>query len=110
MTKYYYTSLITFFILFSAAIGFVLYQTKPSWVTKPNINGDKYDWYNLILLSLLGGLTLSLIILILYTPTNDSKPTIVKKEKPVTKTKKGNKKPDKKVEIKTYATEASSIF
>lgn len=105
MTKYYYTSLITFFILFSTVIGFVLYQTKPSWVTKPNINGDKYDWYNLIFLSLLGGLTLSLIILILYTPTN----------KNISNTIKIAAKPEKsKTKAETIGnsttTEASSIF
>lgn len=106
MTKYYFTSLITFFILFSAAIGFILYQTKPSWVTKPNINGDTYDWYILILLSLWGGLTLSLIVLILYKPTGKSELPAVKKEKPATKSKKSNKKP----EIATSTTEVSSIF
>jgi len=94
--------------LFSAAIGFVLYQTKPSWVTKPNINGDKYDWYNLILLSLLGGLTLSLIVLILYTPTNEHTPNIIKKVKPGTKTKKSNKKAETISSSST--TEVSSIF
>lgn len=104
MNKYYYTSLIVFFILFSLAIGFVLYQTKPSWVIIPNINGDKYDWYNLVLLSLLGGLTLSLIVLIVYTP---DKPKIT--TSPSSKKVKGKAKPSQSKTI-TPVIETSSIF
>lgn len=105
MIKYYYTSLIAFFVLFSLAIGFVLYQTKPSWVMIPNINGDKYDWYNLILLSLLGGLTLSLIVLIVYTP---DRPKITTSPS----SKKNKNKSTKQVQEKpsTSVIETSSIF
>jgi len=90
--------------LFSTVIGFVLYQIKPSWVTKPNINGDKYDWYNLIFLSLLGGLTLSLIILdiFLYTPTNKNISSTIKKI--------ATKSTKSKTSDKSFTTEASSIF
>lgn len=104
MNKYYYTSLIVFFILFSLAIGFVLYQTKPNWVIIPNINGDKYDWYNLVLLSLLGGLTLSLIVLIVYTP---DKPKIT--TSPSSKKVKSKSKPPQSKTI-TPVIETSSIF
>jgi hypothetical protein len=100
MNKYYYTSLIAFFVLFSLAIGFVLYRTKPSWVMIPNINGDKYDWYNLILLSLLGGLTLSLIVLIVYTP-----------DRPKITTSPSNKnKSTTQVHVKPVIETTSNIF